>query len=92
MTQMTFFRALARFDTLLDWDSRDDRIVVLRVVQGLTQGWRGLPGGRFGDAKCLEKAEGWIFLSSPRCRILLLEPQERPRQDPGGPQTQGKPV
>jgi hypothetical protein len=29
---------------LLDWDSRDDRIVVLRVVQGLTQGWRGLPG------------------------------------------------
>jgi hypothetical protein len=29
---------------LLDWDSRDDKIVVLRVVQGLTQGWRGLPG------------------------------------------------
>jgi hypothetical protein len=29
---------------LLDWDGRDDRIVVLRVVQGLTQGWRGLPG------------------------------------------------
>ncbi len=29
---------------LLDWDARDDRIVVLRVVQGLTQGWRGLPG------------------------------------------------
>jgi hypothetical protein len=29
---------------LLDWDARDDRIVVLRVVQGLAQGWRGLPG------------------------------------------------
>ena len=29
---------------LLDWDSRDDRIVVVRVVQGLAQGWRGLPG------------------------------------------------
>ncbi len=29
---------------LLDWDSRDDRIIVLRVVQGLAQGWRGLPG------------------------------------------------
>jgi hypothetical protein len=29
---------------LLDWDTRDDRIVVLRVVQGLAQGWRGLPG------------------------------------------------
>jgi hypothetical protein len=29
---------------LLDWDSRDDKIVVLRVVQGLAQGWRGLPG------------------------------------------------
>ncbi len=29
---------------LLDWDSRDDRIVVLRLVQGLAQGWRGLPG------------------------------------------------
>ena len=29
---------------LLDWDSRDDKIVVLRVVQGLAQGWRGMPG------------------------------------------------
>jgi len=29
---------------LLDWDSHDDKIVVLRVVQGLAQGWRGLPG------------------------------------------------
>jgi len=29
---------------LLDWDACDDRIVVLRVVQGLAQGWRGLPG------------------------------------------------
>lgn len=29
---------------LLDWDAREDRIVVLRAVQGLTQGWRGLPG------------------------------------------------
>jgi hypothetical protein len=29
---------------LLDWDSRDDKIVVLHIVQGLAQGWRGLPG------------------------------------------------
>jgi len=28
---------------LLDCDSRDDKIVVPRVLQGLTQGWRGLP-------------------------------------------------
>ncbi|MBM4026591.1 MAG: hypothetical protein FJ280_14500 [Planctomycetes bacterium] len=29
---------------LRDWDAHDDRIVVLRSVQGLTQGWRGFPG------------------------------------------------
>ena len=29
---------------LLDWDLRDDKIVVLHGVQGLTQGWRGFPG------------------------------------------------
>ena len=29
---------------LLDWDMRDDKIVVLHGVQGLTQGWRGFPG------------------------------------------------
>jgi hypothetical protein len=29
---------------LLDWDSDADRIVVLRAVQGLAQGWRGFPG------------------------------------------------
>lgn len=29
---------------LLDWDVRDDKIVVLHGVQGLTQGWRGFPG------------------------------------------------
>jgi hypothetical protein len=36
---------------LLDWDSRDNRIVVLRAVQGLTQGWRGFPGmpGQFHE-------------------------------------------
>ncbi len=28
----------------LDWESREDKIVVLRVVQGLSQGWRGFPG------------------------------------------------
>lgn len=28
----------------LDWEGRDDKIVVLRVVQGLSQGWRGFPG------------------------------------------------
>jgi hypothetical protein len=29
---------------LLDWDMRDDKVVVLHGVQGLTQGWRGFPG------------------------------------------------
>lgn len=29
---------------LLDWGSAEDKIVVLRTVQGLTQGWRGFPG------------------------------------------------
>jgi hypothetical protein len=28
----------------LDWEGRDDKIVVLRAVQGLSQGWRGFPG------------------------------------------------
>ncbi len=28
----------------LDWEGQDDKIVVLRVVQGLSQGWRGFPG------------------------------------------------
>jgi hypothetical protein len=28
----------------LEWDSHNDAIVILRVVQGLTQGWRGFPG------------------------------------------------
>jgi hypothetical protein len=38
---------------LLDWDSSEDKIVVLRTVQGLTQGWRGypgLPGQRHGES------------------------------------------
>ncbi len=28
----------------LDWDLRSDAIVIVRVVQGLSQGWRGFPG------------------------------------------------
>ncbi len=28
----------------LDWDVRSDAVVVLRVVQGLCEGWRGFPG------------------------------------------------
>lgn len=28
----------------LDWDLRSDAIVVVRIVQGLTEGWRGFPG------------------------------------------------
>jgi hypothetical protein len=28
----------------LDWDLRSDEIVVVRIVQGLTDGWRGFPG------------------------------------------------
>jgi len=28
----------------LDWDTRRDVVLVLRVVQGLAQGWRGFPG------------------------------------------------
>jgi hypothetical protein len=38
---------------LLDWDSRGDKIVVLRTVQGLSQGWRGFPGmpGQVGAVK-----------------------------------------
>ncbi|NLH41566.1 MAG: MFS transporter [Planctomycetes bacterium] len=28
----------------LDWDIRSDAIVVVRIVQGLTEGWRGFPG------------------------------------------------
>jgi len=28
----------------LDWDSRGDRVIILRVAQGLVQGWRGYPG------------------------------------------------
>jgi len=28
----------------LDWDARDDAIVATRIVQGLTEGWRGYPG------------------------------------------------
>jgi len=28
----------------LDWDVRSDAVVVLRVVQGLSEGWRGFPG------------------------------------------------
>lgn len=40
----------------------------------------------------LRKAEGWISLSSPLCRIHLLSRQEHPRQDPFGSKTQGKPV
>jgi hypothetical protein len=30
--------------TLMDWDASDGKIVILRVVQGLSQGWRGFPG------------------------------------------------
>ncbi len=29
---------------LQDWGACEDRIVILRVVQGLAQGWRGFPG------------------------------------------------
>ena len=28
----------------LDWDARSDAVVVVRIVQGLTEGWRGFPG------------------------------------------------
>jgi len=28
----------------LDWDIRSDAIVVMRIVQGLAEGWRGFPG------------------------------------------------
>lgn len=28
----------------LDWDVRSDAIVVVRIVQGLAEGWRGFPG------------------------------------------------
>ena len=28
----------------LDWDARSDAIVVVRIVQGLAEGWRGFPG------------------------------------------------
>ena len=28
----------------LDWDARSDAIVVMRLVQGLAEGWRGFPG------------------------------------------------
>ncbi|HON92743.1 MAG: hypothetical protein KBI32_08525 [Phycisphaerae bacterium] len=28
----------------LDWDVRSDAILVVRIVQGLTEGWRGFPG------------------------------------------------
>jgi hypothetical protein len=28
----------------LDWDLRSDAIVVVRIVQGLAEGWRGFPG------------------------------------------------
>jgi len=28
----------------LNWDSQEDKVVVLRLVQGLPQGWRGFPG------------------------------------------------
>jgi hypothetical protein len=36
----------------LDWDIRSDAIVVMRVVQGLSEGWRGFPGlpGQTRDA------------------------------------------
>lgn len=29
---------------LLDWDTHSDAILAVRVVQGLTEGWRGYPG------------------------------------------------
>jgi hypothetical protein len=28
----------------LDWDARSDAIVVVQIVQGLSEGWRGFPG------------------------------------------------
>ncbi len=28
----------------LDWDIRSDAVVVMRIVQGLSEGWRGFPG------------------------------------------------
>ncbi len=28
----------------LDWDARSDAVVVVRIVQGLAEGWRGFPG------------------------------------------------
>lgn len=28
----------------LDWDARSDAILIVRVVQGLSEGWRGFPG------------------------------------------------
>lgn len=36
----------------LDWDVRSDAIVVMRIVQGLSEGWRGFPGlpGQTRDA------------------------------------------
>ncbi len=36
----------------LDWDIRSDAIVVVRIVQGLSEGWRGFPGlpGQARDA------------------------------------------
>ncbi|MGE5297369.1 MAG: hypothetical protein ACM3VT_21305 [Solirubrobacterales bacterium] len=36
----------------LDWDVRSDAVVVMRVVQGLSEGWRGFPGlpGQVRDA------------------------------------------
>jgi hypothetical protein len=46
---------------LLDWDSCDDRIVVLHAVQGLTEGWRGfpgLPGQLHGDAASTQEPSG----------------------------------
>lgn len=44
----------------LEWDSESDEVLVLRVVQGLTEGWRGFPGlpGQIADKRLLSGTDG----------------------------------
>jgi hypothetical protein len=55
---------------LQDCDLREESIVILRVVQGLAQGWRGfpgMPGQLHGDARKSDRSSAGAQTGEPDC-------------------------